>query len=139
MAMKKKAKAKAKAKKAKKSRAAPKSNKKKVVRRRKTPRQRFGAAAALVAVELEKTNDSPPLVRVTSPDATGIVIRPHATKGNIPNCTVGSFVSIDIDVTGNPGAKATINIKRAIPTSVVVKIPGNTGQAFISQSLQVTG
>ena len=96
-------------------------------------------AANLVDIELEKSTSSPPLVRVTSPSVPGDVIPLNGRKGKIPGCTAGSFVSIDVDVTGNPGAVTTLSVKRATPASVVVTIPLGSGQASINQFLQVTG
>ena len=115
--------------------------KKKAKAKKKAPARALVSVAdvEVVDVELEKSDDSPDLVRVTSPAMPGDVIPPLNKKGKIPGRAVGSFVRIRIEVTGNPGDTATLSIGGATPTSVSVTIPNDAGQTAASQSLQVTG
>src|SRR5262245_47542385 len=59
----------------------------------------FGAAD-LVNVDLSKTANSPPLVRVTTPGNPNAIIPPLASSGSIAGVAVGSFITIRIEVVG---------------------------------------
>ncbi len=97
-----------------------------------------GALGTLVDVGLQKSADSPDLVRISlDNDHSVVFLPPGRSKGVIPQVAVGTFVVVQIEVAGNPGDTATVTVSRAVP-NIKVTVP-DTGRISETQSLFVVG
>ena len=98
-------------------------------------------AAALSdrALKFKKSSDSPAFVRVTADGFSGDIISPGQDEGELAGLELGSWVTIRIEVRGNPQESATIEIQGAALGSMklTVKIPDNDGSNSGSTPVQV--
>lgn len=89
-----------------------------------------------VDISLKKSDSSPDFVRVTHRGE--VVLSPGASDGVIRNAAVGFYLDLWIEVAGNPGDIAQIDVTHAMP-DLAVQIPLYVGQWGEPRSLFVTG
>jgi hypothetical protein len=87
-----------------------------------------GAAVKQVSMKFTKQPGSPSFVRITLVDNQEEVLSPGRDEGTAAPRDVGSEVDAFIEVKGNPGQVATVQVQNALPKMIRMSaLPGETG------------